>query len=134
MAKDPYEVMDLKALRCFSAVAKHGSVTRAGIELGISESAVSQRVKALESDLGTKLYESRGGHLRLTPAGERTMTFAVSVFDEIEVFEDAMSSGEEAAEITLSANDSILRYLRRTRSRRSTEPIRSDDCGYWRVR
>ena len=39
------------------------------------------------------------------------MSFAVSVFDEIEIFEDAMSSGEEAAEITLSANDSILRYL-----------------------
>jgi len=36
-ATDAYEVMDLEALRCFWAMAKHGSLTQAGIELGISE-------------------------------------------------------------------------------------------------
>ena len=40
MAKDPYEVMDLKALRCFWATAKHASMPQGGIELGISEAAV----------------------------------------------------------------------------------------------
>ena len=69
--KDPYDVLDLKQLRCFYAVAKHTSFTRAGVELGISESAVSQRVKALEAFLNVKLYEARGGSVRLTPAGER---------------------------------------------------------------
>ena len=55
MAKGPYEVMDLKALRCFWATGRHGSLTQASIELGISEAAVSQRIKALEQYLGVKL-------------------------------------------------------------------------------
>lgn len=31
MVKDPYDVMDLKALRCFWTMAKHASLTQAGI-------------------------------------------------------------------------------------------------------
>ena len=58
MASDAYDVMDLKALRCFWATAKHASLTQAGIELGITEAAVSQRVRSLEKYLGSKLYEA----------------------------------------------------------------------------
>jgi DNA-binding transcriptional LysR family regulator len=111
MANDAYEVMDLKALRCFWAMAKHESLTQAGIELGISEAAVSQRVKSLERYLHTKLYETRGGRVRLTPAGERTMDKAISVFAELEAFEQSIASGEENAEITLCTLDAALRYL-----------------------
>lgn len=111
MAREPYEVMDLKALRCFFAMARQGSLTKAGIELGISEAAVSQRVKSLETYLRVKLYEARGGRVRLTPAGERTMDLAVSVFDEMQQFEHALTSGAETAQITLAAPDSVLRYF-----------------------
>jgi DNA-binding transcriptional LysR family regulator len=72
MDRDPYDVMDLKALKCFWATAKHLSLTKAGLGLGISEAAVSQRVKSREKRLGTKLYEARGGRVRLTSAGETT--------------------------------------------------------------
>ncbi len=111
MANDAYEVMDLKALRCFWAMAKHGSLTQAGIELGISEAAVSQRVKSLERYLETKLYEARGGRVRLTPAGERTMEKAISIFEELEDFERTVASGEESASVTLCTHDAVLRYL-----------------------
>ena len=111
MDKDPYEVLDLKALRCFFAVAKHGSLTKAGIELGISEAAVSQRVKALEGDLGVKLYEARGGRVRLTPRGEQTRSFAVSLFDEIKGFEHDLTHSPETGEIVLSTHDEVLGYL-----------------------
>ncbi len=111
MSKQPYEVMDLKALRCFWAMAKHGSLTRGGIELGISEAAVSQRIKSLERYLGTKLYEARGGRVRLTRAGERTMERAVSLFDELTDLERTVADEEESAEITLATHDVILRYL-----------------------
>lgn len=111
MKKHPYDVLDLKALRCFFAVAKHGSLTKAGIELGISEAAVSQRVKALERELVTKLYEARGGHVRLTPSGENTYTFAVSLFDQIDGFEHALARSPETGEIVLSTHDEVLRHL-----------------------
>ena len=111
MTSDKYEVMDLKALRCFWAVAKFGSFTRACIELNISEPAVSQRVKQLERYLGAKLYESRGGRVRLTQSGERTMEKAVSIFTELEDFERTIANGEESVDITLCTHDTVLRYL-----------------------
>jgi len=109
--KDPYEVLDLKALRCFFFVAKHGSVTRAAIELGIAGPAVTQRVKQLEEDLGIKLYESRGGRVRLTPAGEHAKAFAISIFDEIDDFERSLKQSEETGEIVLAAHDAYFGYL-----------------------
>ena len=111
MKQDPYDVMDLKALKCFWAMAKNLSLTKAGIELGISESAVSQRIKSLEKRLDSKLYEARGGRVKLTPLGERTMQMAVGLFDTIETFEDALSNEEEAHEITLCTHDSVMCYL-----------------------
>lgn len=111
MEKSPYEVMDLKALRCFHAVARNLSFTKAGLELGISEAAVSQRVKALEGALGVKLYETHGGRVRLTAAGERTLVFSASVFDEIAAFEREVVGAEQTAELVLAAHDAILGYL-----------------------
>jgi DNA-binding transcriptional LysR family regulator len=111
MPRDAYQVMDLKSLRCFFAVARHASLTKAGIELGISEAAVSQRVRSLETFLGAKLYESRGGKVHLTAAGERTARLAVSVFGEIDALERAVGGAQETAEIALASHDSVLRYL-----------------------
>jgi DNA-binding transcriptional LysR family regulator len=111
MPRNAYEVMDLKSLRCFFAVARHGSLTKAGIELGISEAAVSQRVRSLEAYLGAKLYEARGGRVQLSAAGERTARLAVSVFGEIEALESAVGDAQETAEIALASHDSALRYL-----------------------
>jgi DNA-binding transcriptional LysR family regulator len=104
-------VLDLKALRCFWATGRLGSLTKAGIELGISEAAVSQRLKALESRLGVKLYESRGGKIRLTRAGENTLVMAVRMFDELAEFEGAVSTNEAVGEISLSSHEPILRYF-----------------------
>ncbi len=44
MSKGPYDPMDMKALLCFETMAKHGSLARASIELGIADAAVSQRI------------------------------------------------------------------------------------------
>ena len=92
-------------------MARNASMTKAGLELGISEAAVSQRVKGLEHSLGVKLYEARGGRVRLTAAGERTLSFAASVFDEIAAFERDVTGSEEADELVIAAHDAILGYL-----------------------
>ena len=110
MSEDPYDVMDLKALKCFWAMAKHLILTKAGIELGISEAAVSQRVRSLEQRLDTKLYEARGGRVRLTSAGEQTMAMAVKLFDNLDIFEQTILN-EEVGEMTLCTHDSVLHYM-----------------------
>jgi DNA-binding transcriptional LysR family regulator len=111
MSRGAYDVMNLKALRCFFAVARRGSLTKAGIDLNITEAAVSQRVRSLETWLGTKLYEARGGRVQLTAAGERTAQLAVSVFSEIDMLEQSVGSAQETAEIVLASHDSVLRHL-----------------------
>ena len=111
MPKDPYQVMDMKQLRCFWSMAKALSFTRASIELGIAQSAVSQQVRKLEVHLGIKLYEARGGRVRLTPAGRRTFELAVSAFEQFDEFERAVAHADESIELTLCASDDVLRYL-----------------------
>ena len=78
MPRGTYDVMDLKSLWCFLTAARRSSLTKAGIDLDIAEAAVSQRIKSLETHLGAKLYQSRGGRFQLTAAGERTAQLAVS--------------------------------------------------------
>ena len=110
MSRKPYDLMNLRALRCFETMAKHGSLTRASIELGISDAAVSQRIKSLEKYLGVKLYESRGGRVRLTEAGQRTKEMATRWFDELAEFEEAIGDEASGGTLVLSAQAPLLRY------------------------
>jgi len=49
----------LGALAAFDAAFRHGSFTRAGDELALSQASISRRVRELESDLGLALFERR---------------------------------------------------------------------------
>ena len=92
-------------------MARHRSLTRAGIELGISEAAVSQRIKALEAHLGTKLYEAKGGRVQLTAAGQRAFDRAMALFDQVEALQAEVAAEEVAGTVTLVTGESVLRYL-----------------------
>ncbi len=111
MDRGPYEVMDLKALRCFWAIGKYGSLTRAGIELGIAQPAVSQRIKSLEQYLGIKLYEAPGGKVRLTRAGKHAFEVATKLFDELTDFERTVTEEDVGGTLSLSSHEPILRYF-----------------------
>lgn len=65
----PTELPPLQALRCFEAVARLGSVTRAAQVLHVTHSAVSQQVRQLEELLGLSLFERAGRGLRLSENG-----------------------------------------------------------------
>ena len=62
--------MDWDKLRIFQAAAEAGSFTHAGETLGLSQSAVSRQVSALESDLGAPLFHRHARGLILTEQGE----------------------------------------------------------------
>jgi len=59
----------LRGLRTFCAAARHRTLREAADELFITPSAVSHQLKALESELGLRLFERAGRTLELTPAG-----------------------------------------------------------------
>lgn len=62
---------DWKALAVFATVARHGSMSAAARQLGLSTSAISQQVRALEQSHGVTLLHRSTRKLALTDAGER---------------------------------------------------------------
>ncbi|MEM5515980.1 LysR family transcriptional regulator [Henriciella sp. AS95] len=61
--------MDWDKLKSFHAAAEAGSLTAAGERLGISQSAVSRQISALEEQLGVSLFQRHARGLVLTDAG-----------------------------------------------------------------
>jgi DNA-binding transcriptional LysR family regulator len=68
--------MELSDLVTFSTVARLGGITRAADELNTVQSNVTQRVKALESEIGTALFERHSRGMTLTGAGRRLLPYA----------------------------------------------------------
>lgn len=62
--------MNLHALRIFTKVAKHESITEAAQQLHISQPAVTAQVRNLEREIGTKLILGKGRGIQLTEAGK----------------------------------------------------------------
>lgn len=60
----------LRQIKYFQAVVKNNSFSEAAAQCNISQSAVSQQVKALEQELGVQLLERKNRKFVLTPAGE----------------------------------------------------------------
>jgi LysR family transcriptional activator of nhaA len=67
-------------LRYFWIIASEGSMSRAAQRLNVSPSSLSVQVKALEEQLGQKLFERTGRTLQLTEAGRIALDYAGSVF------------------------------------------------------
>jgi DNA-binding transcriptional LysR family regulator len=68
--------MELSDLVTFSTVARTGGITRAADELNTVQSNVTQRVKALEAEIGTALFERHSRGMTLTGAGRRLLPYA----------------------------------------------------------
>lgn len=68
------------AIPIFVAVVENNSFSGAAKKLGITKSAVSKRITALEADLGVKLIQRSTRHLHLTEAGERYFSLAQEAF------------------------------------------------------
>jgi DNA-binding transcriptional LysR family regulator len=74
----------LKDLTAFLAVAKTQSFTRAAAELGVSQSALSHTINALEARLGIRLLTRTTRSVTPTVAGERLVRIAAPRLEEIE--------------------------------------------------
>lgn len=61
--------MELHQLRYFICVAKHESMSKAAIELHVSQPALSKSVAKLEAELNVSLFDRTRGHFSLTDSG-----------------------------------------------------------------
>ncbi len=84
MAKRRLNSAALSTLRFFESTARLGSITRAAEELSITQGAVSQHIKALESRLGCKLFFRLPGQIKLTEEGKKFAEVVTRVLKDLE--------------------------------------------------
>ena len=68
--------LDIDALRALRAIRQHGGITRAAEALGLTQSAVSHKIKRLETSLGCDLLNRRPGAPMFTAAGTELLDYA----------------------------------------------------------
>src|ERR687894_1574693 len=97
----------LDTLLAFLAVARERSFTRAAAQLGVSQSALSHTLRALEERLGVRLLTRTTRSVATTPAGERLLATIGPRLEEIEAELDALSDFREkpAGTIRITAGD-----------------------------
>jgi DNA-binding transcriptional LysR family regulator len=76
---DRNDHMDVRDLQVFLSVAKHLNYTRAAEEVNLSQPSVSVRMRELERDLGSKLFEQLGKKISLTEAGQLLVPHATRI-------------------------------------------------------
>ena len=107
-------MVNLELYRVFYTVAKCGSLTKAAEELYISQPAVSQAIKQLETQLGGKLFNRTHKGMELTETGGK------QIFDTVEkalkLFEDAESKYTELKDtatgiVRICASDTVSTHF-----------------------
>src|SRR4030042_4916086 len=91
----------LNALKAFEAAARHESFTRAAEELCVTQGAVSHQVKALEAELGIKLFTRERQRLIITEAGREYLVVLRDAFDRIAVGTDRLVQRQSSGVITV---------------------------------
>jgi DNA-binding transcriptional LysR family regulator len=87
--------MDWDKLKVFHAAADAGSFTHAGEHLGLSQSAVSRQVSALEHELSVSLFHRHARGLILTEQGELLYRTAHEVFLKLEAARSKLTDSRE---------------------------------------
>lgn len=95
--------------KSFCTVAKMGSISAAANALGVSQSAVSQSVKQLETALGGKLFNRGARGVTLTAEGRAVYEYAKGAYDMLENAEKTFRKMADmnAGEVRIGASDTI---------------------------
>ncbi|TNV20240.1 LysR family transcriptional regulator [Buttiauxella sp. B2] len=103
----------LRQLKVFVAVAHAGSFSRAGEQIGLSQSAVSHSVKELESELGVKLLDRTTREVALTQAGQQLAARLERLLEELtSTLLDTRSVGHQlSGTVRVAASQTISAHL-----------------------
>jgi len=94
----------LNALKAFEAAARHEGFTRAAEELFVTQGAVSHQVKALEEELGVKLFNRERQRLVITEAGREYLTTLRDAFDRIALGTERLLQRQSSGALTVSTS------------------------------
>ncbi len=94
----------LNALKSFEAAARHESFTRAAEELFVTQGAVSHQVKALEQELGVRLFNRERQRLVITESGRQYLAVIRDAFDRIAIGTERLTQRRGAGALTISTS------------------------------
>lgn len=105
-------INNLEYYKVFYYVAKHKSLTVAAGELAISQPAVSQSIKQLETALGTKLFTRASKGVKLTKEGELLYDYVAKGYEQIELGEKKLQQmlNLDLGEVHIGASDMTLQF------------------------
>ena len=104
------ELPPLNQLRVFEAAARLLSFTQAGRELHLTQSAVSQQIKALESHLGRQLFIRRPRAIDLSEAGRAYLPIVQRSLDELATGTQLVFGRYDELHLTVQVNLSFAIY------------------------
>ncbi|WP_089980139.1 LysR family transcriptional regulator [Luteibacter sp. UNCMF331Sha3.1] len=104
---------NLHELQAFVTVARERSFTRAAAQLGVTQSALSQSVRALEARLDIRLLSRTTRSVSPTEAGERLLHAIGRRFDEIESELDALTAMRDkpGGTVRITCGDHVLQDI-----------------------
>jgi DNA-binding transcriptional LysR family regulator len=129
--------LSTRQLDAFVEVARSLNFTKAAARLNITQSALSQRIRKLEEELGAALLIRAPGAVRLTETGHRILRFCQareSLEDEIRNDLTATREGELVGVVRIAAHSSILRPVVCRSWRRSCASTRAWPTNWWPAR
>ena len=100
----PRRLPSLNALKSFEAAARHESFTRAADELCVTQGAVSHQVKALEAELGFRLFHRERQRLVITDAGRSYLEVVRDAFDRLAAGTERLLERQSAGVLTVTTS------------------------------
>ncbi|WP_299645318.1 LysR family transcriptional regulator [uncultured Chloroflexus sp.] len=106
-------MLDLYKLDIFTRVVAAGSLSKAAEQLHMTQSGVSQHIRALEDALGTELFARGRRGVELTAAGQRLLSYCESIFRLVAEAELAVTdvAGLRAGQLTIGVTPGVSAYL-----------------------
>ena len=86
--------MDIDQLKTLIHVAELGSVSKASERLHIAQPALSRKIRLLEEELGTRIFDRHGRGMVLTSTGVEVLEHATHVISEIEAIKNTVLDGK----------------------------------------
>ena len=105
--------MDFDQLNSFLEVAKHSSFSKAAERCFRTQPAISSQIRALEEEVGAKLFDRSGAKVMLTVAGKAFQTFAEEALLSLRSLKTSIAEMERTprGEIVVGANEATCLYI-----------------------
>src|SRR3954462_4893630 len=105
--------MDFDQLETFLEVAKHASFSRAAEKRFRTQPAVSAQIRALEEEVGAKLFDRSGGKVALTGAGKAFQKYSEDAIEQRKSMMTALAEMERVprGEIVVGANEATCLHI-----------------------